>query len=94
MSDNIVSLNDYRPHQAGRVVCMNCVNTWVAVFPSNSTGLECSECGAMEGEPIQSDNFEWFKRFMERSGQHKTKRVRKASVNKRTLVLLREGVQR
>ena len=86
----IIELNDHRPHKAGRVVCMNCVNAWAAVFPSNSTGLECSECGAMEGEPIQSDNFEWFKRFMERSEQHKTKRVREASVKKRTLVLLRE----
>jgi protein-tyrosine-phosphatase len=67
---------------------MNCVNTWVAVFPSNTTGLECSECGAMEGEPFQSNNFEWFRRFMDRSEQHKTKKMREASVKKRTLVLI------
>jgi ribosomal protein S27E len=63
MTSEVIELNDRRPHTAKRVVCMNCVNTWVAVFPSNTTGLECSECGAMEGEPFQSNNFEWVRRL-------------------------------
>lgn len=94
MTSEVIELNDRRPHTAKRVVCMNCVNTWVAVFPSNSTGLECSECGAMEGEPFQSNNFEWFRRFMDRSEQHKTKKMREASVKKRTLVLIIEDMNR
>jgi hypothetical protein len=94
MTSEVIELNDLRPHTAKRVVCMNCVNTWVAVFPSNTTGLECSECGAMEGEPFQSNNFEWFRRFMDRSEQHKTKKMREASVKKRTLVLIIEDMNR
>ena len=94
MTSEVIELNDRRPHTAKRVVCMNCVNTWVAVFPSNTTGLECSECGAMEGEPFQSSNFEWFRRFMDRSEQHKTKKMREASVKKRTLVLIIEDMNR
>jgi ribosomal protein S27E len=94
MTSEVIELNDRRPHTAKRVVCMNCVNTWVAVFPSNTTGLECSECGAMEGEPFQSNNFEWFRRFMDRSEQHKTKKMREASVKKRTLVLIIEDMNR
>mgnify|MGYP002630751558 FL=1 len=94
MTSDVIELNDRRPHTAKRVVCMNCVNTWVAVFPSNTTGLECSECGAMEGEPFQSNNFEWFRRFMDRSEQHKTKKMREASVKKRTLVLIIEDMNR
>jgi ribosomal protein S27E len=94
MTSDVIELNDRRPHTATRVVCMNCVNTWVAVFPSNTTGLECSECGAMEGEPFQSNNFEWFRRFMDRSEQQKTKKMREASVKKRTLVLIIEDMNR
>ena len=94
MTSDVIELNNRRPHRAKRVVCMNCVNTWVAVFPSNTTGLECSECGAMEGEPFQSNNFEWFRRFMDRSEQHKTKKMREASVKKRTLVLIIEDMNR
>lgn len=92
MTSEVIELNDHRPHTAKRVVCMNCVNTWVAVFPSNTTGLECSKCGAMEGEPFQSNNSEWFRRFMGRSEQHKTKKMREASVKKRTLVLIIEDI--
>lgn len=77
MNENIINLLDHRPHEARYVVCMDCANDWVAVFPVNATALECPECRAMAGEPVQPGNLDWFKRFMAGKEQHR-----------RTLVLL------
>ena len=77
MTKNIIALSDHRPHDAQYVACMDCAHDWVAVFPVNATALECSECGAMAGEPVQPTNLEWFRRFMAGKDQRR-----------RTLVLL------
>ena len=49
MNDNIVSLDENRPHAAGPVVCGRCQHSWVAVRPVGVIWCECPKCGAMFG---------------------------------------------
>jgi anthranilate phosphoribosyltransferase len=70
---DIVSLDDYRPHDAAYVACMKCAHDWVAVFPPPAVPLECPSCAAMAGEPVDHQNVEWFKRFM--AGKDREKRT-------------------
>lgn len=61
---NIVTLDDYRPHRADYVACMACGKDWTAVYPHTVQALECPECGALTGEPVQIFNVDWMERFM------------------------------
>lgn len=81
MSDNVINLDDHRPHEAQYVVCIRCAHDWVAVFPANIVGLECSECGEMSGEPVNYHDGDWFNKFMGASKNNKDQM-------KRTMVLL------
>lgn len=49
MSDNIVSLNEHRPHIGGEARCLTCKHEWVAVAPAGTSQLECPECEAEMG---------------------------------------------
>jgi ribosomal protein S27E len=77
MTNKVVNLSDHRPHSTAYVACMSCAHDWVAVFPESALPLECPSCGVLEGEPVQTQSSEWFKRFM--AGP---------DANKRTLVML------
>jgi len=80
MDDNVTRLDDHRPHDVSYVTCMECAHDWVAVQLTAASGpLECSSCGAMAGERVQSGDPEWFIRYM--SGLDPAKR---------TMVLLNE----
>lgn len=70
---NVINLDDHRPHSAQYVACMECAHDWVAVAPKGTEALECPSCGAMAGEPVAIRNVEWFKRFM--SGKDQPKRT-------------------
>jgi hypothetical protein len=39
MSDNIVNLDDHRPHKATYVACLVCGHDWVAVAPVRHAAL-------------------------------------------------------
>lgn len=45
----VTNLDDYRPHGAGEAKCLACGYEWVAVAPTGTLQLECSECGLMKG---------------------------------------------
>lgn len=77
MTDNVMSLDERRPHASAYVACMQCARDWVAVFPPSAVPLECPSCGDLAGEPVDHQDIDWFKRFM--AGKNK---------DKRTLVLL------
>lgn len=64
MTNNVINLDDHRPHEAHYVACMACGKDWVAVAPAGVTNLECPECGKMEGEPVKINDIDWFTRFM------------------------------
>ena len=44
---NPVHIDDYRPHSISEVVCLKCLNRWVAIRPKGTPlkNLECSNCG-------------------------------------------------
>jgi len=81
MSDNIVSIDDHRPHETGYAACMECGADWVAVVPKGVTLLECFKCNALAGELVRIKDVDWFIRFM-RDGLSPDDR------NQRTLVVL------
>ena len=50
VSDNVVSIQEYRPHLAGPARCLQCRHEWVAVAPVGVyAGLECPECHFAKG---------------------------------------------
>lgn len=42
---NVVQLDEMRPHRTADITCGRCAYRWVAVFPENTYGLCCPECG-------------------------------------------------
>jgi Zn finger protein HypA/HybF involved in hydrogenase expression len=48
-SNNVVSLDDHRPHISGTAKCMDCGHEWPAVAPIGVCTLECPKCGTMRG---------------------------------------------
>lgn len=81
MVDNVIRLDEHRPHEARYVACMKCAHDWVAVFPVGVPVLECSACGEMAGEPVAYNDLKWFRRFIDFKMDEKEQM-------KRTLVLL------
>ena len=50
MADNVVSLDEYRPHLAGPARCLHCQHEWAAVSPVGVyAGLVCPQCGLDRG---------------------------------------------
>ena len=64
MDDKIVSIDDYRPHQASYCACVACGKDFVSVFPAGVTVLECPACGEMAGEVVRHDYADFFKRYI------------------------------
>jgi DNA-directed RNA polymerase subunit RPC12/RpoP len=42
--DEIVHIDDYRPHCTATIICSACGHKWVAVYPENTNSLECPSC--------------------------------------------------
>ena len=52
MSENVIPLQDYRPHLHldGPVICLNCKHEWHGVSPvGRYAGLECPQCSLENG---------------------------------------------
>ena len=47
--NNLVRLDDYRPHRQGQAICGACVHEWQAVAPVAVTTLQCPTCKQMAG---------------------------------------------
>lgn len=48
-TNNLVTLDDHRPHRADNALCLDCGKPWVAVAPVGAERLECPSCGTMSG---------------------------------------------
>jgi hypothetical protein len=71
---NVVDMTERLPHGAHYVACMDCAHDWVAVAPVNvSWPLECPRCGEKAGERVDSEDANWFMRFM--AGRDQKKRT-------------------
>lgn len=53
----VVNLDARRPHATGHVLCLDCGETWVGVWPTegDASRLECTACGAQHSRPIGAD---------------------------------------
>ena len=80
-TDNIIDLNDRRPHVSKYVACMDCGHDWAAAAPVGTTCFECPSCGSMSGGVVNPHDAEFFKEFMSRADG-------KAHLNKRVAVLI------
>ena len=49
MNDNLVNLDEHRPHLEGRALCLECKHTWQAVAPVGTLTLECPKCHLHKG---------------------------------------------
>ena len=45
--DNVINLDDYRPHSNCEMQCFYCNYIWIATYPSECKELECPSCGIM-----------------------------------------------
>jgi hypothetical protein len=81
MTDNIISLDDHRPHQASYVACLDCGKDWVAVAPVGTVHFECAECAKLSGVVVDPCSAEFLNAYM---GAAK----READIRHRTMVVL------
>ena len=46
MDNNIINLDDKRPHKTDSVICLSCLHDWQAVYLENTdiNNLECPNC--------------------------------------------------
>lgn len=48
--NNVIPLEEYRPHLSGQAKCLHCKHEWLAVSPVGVyAGLECPECHLVKG---------------------------------------------
>ena len=65
--DNIINLNDRRPHVSKYVACMDCGLDWATDAPVGTTAFKCTSCGSMSGVVVDPHDGEFFKDFMGRA---------------------------
>jgi hypothetical protein len=81
MSDNIINLEDHRPHVTAYVACLDCGKDWIAVAPADTVHFQCPDCLKLSGVVVEPDSVEFINAFMRPA-------KRKAEKLKRTTVLL------
>lgn len=81
MTDNIVNLDDHRPHVTAYVACLGCGKDWIAVSPANTQHFQCPACDKMSGVVVDPSSTEFINAFM-RSAK------KKADQKHRTMVVL------
>jgi len=63
MTDNIVNLDDRRPHQATYVACIQCGKDWVAAAPADTLHFECPDCHTLDGVEVKPASVEFLNNF-------------------------------
>jgi len=81
MSDNVITLDDHRPHQSTYVACLQCGKDWIAVAPADTLHFECPACRVLCGVEVKPDSVEFLNAFF-RGIKSKKENI------KRTLVVL------
>ena len=81
MTDNVINLDDHRPHQSTYVACLVCGKDWVAVAPADTVHFECPVCHTLDGVEVKPASVEFLNSFFR--GIKKKKEL-----TKRALVVL------
>jgi hypothetical protein len=63
MTDNIVNLDDHRPHQTSYVACLDCGKDWVAVAPVDTVHFQCPDCLKLSGVVVDPASPEFLNAF-------------------------------
>jgi hypothetical protein len=75
MTDNIVNLDDHRPHVAAYVACLDCGKDWIAAAPADTLHFECPACAKLSGVVVDPSSPEFINAFMRpaktKAGRHK-----------------------
>jgi ribosomal protein S27E len=64
MTENIIELDDYRPHCTSYVACIECGKDHVVVHLPDTKVMECASCGEIACEIVQPADIDFFKRYM------------------------------
>lgn len=81
MTENIINLDDHRPHMSAYVACLECAKDWIAVAPADTVIFCCPDCDMLSGAVVDPSSPEFINAFMRPA---KTKAARM----KRTMVVL------
>lgn len=59
MNEKVVHIDDKRPHGISSVRCVNCGQTWLAVYATSAgeppSVFECPTCFTMNGRPFEDE---------------------------------------
>jgi Zn finger protein HypA/HybF involved in hydrogenase expression len=50
--NNVINLDEARPHLSGKARCLDCKHEWEAVAPLGATWLQCPGCSLFRGRFI------------------------------------------
>ena len=77
MTENIINLDDHRPHQSSYVACLECAKDWFAVAPADTVHFECPVCAKLSGVVVEPASPEFLNAFFRgvRGKKEKTKRT-------------------
>ena len=81
MSDNLINLDDHRPHMTAYVACIDCGKDWIAVAPADTLHFECHTCGTLSAVVVDPSSAEFLNDFMRPAKN-------KAEKQSRTMVML------
>jgi hypothetical protein len=81
MTDNVIRLDDHRPHVTAYVACLECGKDWIAVAPAGTLHFECPECAKLSGVVVNPACPEFLNAFFRGV-------TRKKENAKRTMVVL------
>jgi hypothetical protein len=77
MSDNVISLDEYRPHIKAYVACLDCGKDWIAVAPADTMHFQCPSCAKLSGVVVDPNSAEFLNAFFRgvRGKKENTKRT-------------------
>jgi hypothetical protein len=91
MTDNIVNLDDHRPHVTAYVACLDCGKDWIAVAPADTQHFQCPACDKMSGVVVDPSSTEFINTFM-RPAKSKAARTKRTMVVLNAKRMIDEGV--
>tara|TARA_R110000822_G_scaffold245856_1_gene374347 strand:+ start:333 stop:617 length:285 start_codon:yes stop_codon:yes gene_type:complete len=90
MTDNIVKLDDHRPHVTAYVACLDCGKDWIAVAPADTLRFQCPACDKMSGVVVDPSSAEFINAFM-RSAKKKADQTHRTMVVLNAHRMIKEG---
>ena len=91
MTDNVINIDDHRPHMTAYVACLECGKDWVAAAPTDTLHFECPACSKLSGVLVEPSSPEFINAFM-RPAKSKAARTKRTMVVLNAQRMIEEGV--